>query len=216
MPVTRLDHHLRAVADENVGQTVPERQECLARIQLFAAPSLPLLLALFSRPMDTFTQKRMSLLVIESLTALFNTAYPKHIAPKNGPNDPSHWAAGRKFAVQSHVIDMIIKLAAQKDVAVLLTSQSSTRMRTDSNSIITPALSTASWVGGLSNRLVLYSDWSQSQIAPPAEDAIECISHIGILKIRGTNVTDGSGFDKHVRIKVEKVRVASERQRFHI
>ena len=179
-------------------QTSPATAPMLSREQLlegfhhFNVPTLPHLLALLLHPSPSFPPSKTGLIVVDCISSLFTLAFPRSTDRKilrddaSKKNDATHWAANRRWAVMSDFISKIVRLAATGNIAVLLISQTTTRIRTESDTILHPAISGTAWDTGVHTRLVLFRDWllernsrsSQGQYIPKARFA-------GVIKVAG-------------------------------
>lgn len=59
----------------------------------------------------------------------------------------------------SDFISKVGKLAATSNIAILLISQTTTRIRAESDTVLHPAISGNAWDNGINARLVLFRDW---------------------------------------------------------
>ena len=75
-------------------------------------------------------------------------------------NDAIHWASGRRWAVISDLVAGLAKLAALRNLAVLVINQTVARVRPDTGAILLPAISSNTWDNGIQNRILLYRDWT--------------------------------------------------------
>ena len=165
----------------------------MERFHHFTTPSLPYLLALLSHQTSDFPPEETSLIVVDSISTLFALAFPKtaentssqQSSVKQG--DAAHWASGRRWAVMGDLISKISRLAVTKNIAVLLTSQMTTRIRSETGAVLHPAISGTAWESGISARIVIFRDWmfresedtsSQGEYIPGARCA-------GLLKAKG-------------------------------
>ena len=57
------------------------------------------------------------------------------------------------------LVSKIGRFAATKNIIVLLTSQTTTRIRHETGAVLHPAISGSAWDTGIGNRIVLYRDW---------------------------------------------------------
>ena len=186
--------------------------EYLDKFHHFTTPSLPHLLALLAHQSSTFPPTNTSLIVVDSISTLFAQAFPKSV--ENTTNDPpsakksdaAQWASGRRWAVMGDIMSKFNKLAATGDVAILLTSQMTTRVRSETGAVMHPAISGTAWDAGISTRIVLFRDWifeksgnasSQGEYVPGARLA-------GVIKAKGCS---SEGVGKVVVFTVEKVRI---------
>ncbi len=56
-------------------------------------------------------------------------------------------------------VSKIGRLAATKNIAILLTSQTTTRIRSETRAVLHPAISGTAWDTGIGTRIVLFRDW---------------------------------------------------------
>lgn len=139
----------------------------LTSFHQFDTPTLPHLLALLTHESNLFPPKETGLIVVDSVSSLFTAAFPraaddldsKPISDKQKKNDKAQWAASRKWAVMGDFISKLGKLAATRNTAILLTSQTTTRIRTETGAMIYPAVSGTAWDAGISSRIFLFRDW---------------------------------------------------------
>lgn len=140
----------------------------------FNTPTLPHLLALLTHESHLFPPKETGLIVLDSVSSLFAAAFPratedldsKRVPEKQKKNGEAQWAASRKWAVMSEFVSKLGKLAATKNIAILLTSQTTTRIRTETGAMIHSAVSGTAWDAGISARVFLFRDW----LSNPAEE----------------------------------------------
>ena len=184
----------------------------LANFHHFATPTLPHLLALLTHPSSSFPPVETSLIVVDSISTLFALAFPK-TAGENATNqqnpaakksDAAHWASGRRWAVMGDLISKIGRLAATKNIAVLLTNQTTTRIRAETGAVLHPALSGSAWDTGISTRVVIFRDWmfQASEAASSQGEYVPGVRFAGVLKAKGI-LYEGVG--KVATFVIEKV-----------
>lgn len=173
-------------------------------------PTLPHLLALLLHSPPSFPPKDTSLLVIDSISAIFNHAF----AQSNGydgrtavkKNDVAQWAAGRRWAVMSDVISALGKLATTKNIAVLATNQTTTKVMLESAASLQPAMSGTAWDAGINYRLLLFRDW---QIELGEESSNSDLRFAAVTKV-ASNTLDG--FGEVVAFTVDEVTIPKFRR----
>ena len=174
----------------------------------FNTPTLPHLLTLLTHPLESFPPQKTSLIVIDSISRLFALAFPKieDIRDAQTPlkkGDAAHWASGRRWAVMGDFISKIGRLAVTKNVAILLVSQTTTRVRSDTGALLYPAISGTAWDGGINNRIVLFRDWLFRERNACSElDYQHGVRFAGIMKAKGM-AFDGAG--RVTAFKIERV-----------
>ncbi|KXX73162.1 DNA repair protein rhp55 [Madurella mycetomatis] len=148
----------------------------------YTCPSLPHLIALLCRPTAACIPQKVSLVVVDSLSALVNHAFPKlpetrATADAKGVRGPS--LAARRIQVLQYIASSLQKLAATRDVAVVVLTQCATKMQAERGATLIPAINANVWEQGVSTRLVLFRDWLQ--------DGVEArgLHFVGIQKLNG-------------------------------
>lgn len=153
-----------------------------------SASTLAHVLALFMHPPASFPPPNTSLLVIDSLATLIDNAYPRNPDDRTAKKtDQSRWAAGRRSAVISDLISTLAKFAALHDIAILITSQTITRIRAASRALLVPAISGVEWENNISTRLVLFRDWIRESKTSSAGDnnRLPKARFAGVVKMNG-------------------------------
>lgn len=178
----------------------------------FATPTLPHLLALLIHPSSPFPPAETTLIVVDSISTLIALAFPK-TAGENSANqqnpaakksDAAHWASGRRWAVMGDLISKFGRLAATKNIAVLLTNQTTTRIRAETGAVLHPTLSGSAWDTGISTRVVIFRDWmfQASEAASSQGEYVPGVRFAGVLKAKGI-LYEGVG--KVATFMIEKV-----------
>lgn len=187
---------LTDVANAEASPHVPEPSldELRSRFHYFTAPALAHLLALFVHKPSTFPPPNTSLIVIDSLSTLFDNAYPRNADDRASRNktEQARWAGGRRFAIMNELISALNKVAALHDIALLVTCQTITRIRFGTRAVLVPAISGTEWDHGISTRMVLFRDWGAGQGKPRPVDAVpsQDARFAGILKANGSTLAN--------------------------
>jgi len=63
--------------------------------------------------------------------------------------------------VIQYIVSSLQKLAATRDLAVVVLTQCATKMQAERGATLIPAINASVWEQGISTRLVLYRDWLQ-------------------------------------------------------
>ena len=177
----------------------------------YTTPTLAHLLAMFIHPQPSFPPLNTSLIVIDSLSTLFDNSYPRNPedrGPRN-KNDAARWTAGRKFAVMNDLISKLGKTAALHNIAILVTCQTITRIRTGSRALLLPAMTGIEWENGFSTRLVLFRDWLPAQGKGTSGD-VDRLQHarfVGVVKANGVTLADEGGVGTVIPFTIETVSV---------
>ena len=167
-------------------------EDNLSRFLHFDVPTLPHLLALIMHPPASFPPPNTALLVIDSVSILLTLAFPKTVQSTEPPKDSSRksdaaqWSASRRWAVMSDVISRLGKLAATHNIAIVLISQTTTRIRVESDTILHQAISGSAWDSGTNTRFVLFRDWlRRSNASSVLENYIPKARFLGVIKAGG-------------------------------
>ena len=185
-------------------------EEYLERFHHFITPSLPYLLALLTHQTSEFPPEETTLIVVDSISTLFALAFPRtaenasiqQTSVKQG--DAAHWASGRRWAVMGDLISKISRLAATKNIAVLLTSQMTTRIRSETGAVLQPAISGTAWDTGVRARILIFRDWMfrASEDTSSQGEYIPGVRCAGLLKAKGMSY---EGVGKVVTFVIENV-----------
>lgn len=135
----------------------------LASVSHYTVPTLPHLLALVvywgehQLPQDTI------LIVIDDLSSLLENAYPRSTQTTSSRTGSyPRFGAGSRGKAAGELGGRLAKLAAQHDVAVIVTSNVVTKIKGETEAILRPAMASEDWAEALDTRLVLFRDWVQT------------------------------------------------------
>ncbi|KAL8861297.1 MAG: hypothetical protein Q9178_002169 [Gyalolechia marmorata] len=164
----------------------------------FIAPTLPHLIALLTHPAPTFPPEGATLLIVDSVSTLFSQAFVQsnkyeENRPSSKKSDVAQWASGRRWAVMTDLVSAVAKLAATRNMAVIITSQTTTKMRFGNTALLQPAMSGTAWDLGISSRILLYQDWkaetdnesTQKRTAAVPDLRFAAVSKIGGVSLEG-------------------------------
>lgn len=171
------------------------------------APTLPHVLALFLHPMPNFPPPDTALIVLDSLSTAFDTAF--HTRSSSKPHaqktDVEKWASNRRFAVQGALAGALNAAAAVRDAAVLVTGQTATQVRSAQGALLVPALAGAEWDAGIANRVVLFRDWPPNDVVCLGQDRERWarLRYAGVLKVNGVGQGEDGLFATVVPFSVE-------------
>ncbi|KAF2684500.1 P-loop containing nucleoside triphosphate hydrolase protein [Lentithecium fluviatile CBS 122367] len=208
----RFNDVLLAPAPAIHGASPPEvprisLDELQSHFHHYTAPTLAHLLALFVHPPTSFPPPHTGLIVIDSLSTLFDNAYPRNADDRvsRNKNDTTRWAAGRRFAVINELIATLTRVAALHDIALLVTCLTITRIRAGSRALLVPAISGTEWDSGISTRLVLFRDWvpGQGKVSSIDTARLQKARFAGVLKANGVVLADEGGVGNVVPYTVE-------------
>ena len=101
-------------------------------------------------------------------------------------------------------ISKIGKLAATRNIAILLVSQTTTRIRAETGAVLHPALASTAWDAGIGSRIVLWRDWVYGLVeGSNVRDFIPGVRCAGVIKAGGIAY---EGLGKVTSFSIDKVR----------
>ena len=164
------------------------------RFRHFTAPTLAHLLTLTIHPTPTFPPPDCSLVVIDSVSTPFATAYPRQDnrstkieQKKSKKAEAIAWAGSRKWAVMGDFATKLSKSAAIRNFAVLMTSQTTTKIQNRTEAILVPAITYKTWDACISSRVVLFRDWPHGDAASSSQHHdLGPVRYAAVLKAGGT------------------------------
>ncbi|KAK1728948.1 P-loop containing nucleoside triphosphate hydrolase protein [Colletotrichum acutatum] len=133
----------------------------------YSCPSLPHLIALLCRPTAATVPANSVVVVIDSLSALVNHAFPK--APdgrKDQPRGKGPGLSAKRLQALQYITSALQKLAATRDCAVVVLSQCATKMHLERSATLIPSINAGVWEQGMSTRVVLFRDWVWKEERP--------------------------------------------------
>lgn len=160
LPVDRLKNAISSKATEHASQS-----NDLSGFHHFSTPSLPFLLAILCQSAANFPPPQCSLLVIDSLSNVYNAAFSKaadgsaKVSDKKQADEARQWASKRRWAILEEISQRLQKLAAVNDIAILIINQAATRLRLGIGVLLQSALSSQAFENCVKNRVVTYRDW---------------------------------------------------------
>ncbi|ERT02600.1 hypothetical protein HMPREF1624_00901 [Sporothrix schenckii ATCC 58251] len=175
----------------------------------YVCPSLPHFIAMLCPqppaqppciPADT------TLLVIDSLSALVNSALPRAVEGKgpplmaNGKKAPSPY--DKRAQVLQCVAAALERLAETRNIAVVVLTQCASRVQTERGAALAPALNGVAWDRGITTRLVLFRDWAWKDNRPVGG------RFAGVQKLNGYE--SDTGIDSIVAFDVTEVGLIEE------
>ena len=199
---------LQHVRDDSSTSELMESK--LHKFHHFTTPTLPHLLALLTHQPSSLLPPETSLIVIDSLSTLFALVFPReneradNQQKSSKKSDAAQWASGRRWAVMGDFISQIGRLAATKDIAILLTSQTTTRIRSDTGAILHPAISSTAWDMGIGTRIIMLRDWiyKTKDISGSQQAYLPGVRIMGIIKAKGISY---EGIGNIFPFRIEKV-----------
>ena len=198
------------ISGEQPATSQSSSQARLNNLHHFTTPTLPHLLALLTHQSTSFPPFNTSLIVIDSISTLFALAFPKILENADilqtpaKKSDAVQWSAGRRWAVMGEFMSRISRLAVTNNIAILLTSQATTRIKYETRAVLHPAISGNAWDSGIGARLVLFRDWLFLGPETPSSrgEYVLGVRFAGVMKAKGVTY-EGAG--KVITFKIEVV-----------
>jgi hypothetical protein len=205
-----VKHRVEAMLTSHLDAPDVSPDELRSHFRYLAVPTLAHLLALFVHVPASFPPPNTSLVVVDSLATLVDNAYPRNVddrMPRN-KTDQARWAAGRRYTVINELISAFTRFAALHDIALLITSQTITRIRGASRAVLVPAISGIEWENGVSTRLVLFRDWVRHGKAKTKAhaDSLQKARFAGLVKANGIALAEEGGVGNVVPFTIDHVR----------
>lgn len=167
------------------------RLDLIDNLVHFLTPTLAHLIALLCNQTSSHPDPKTSLIVIDSFSTLIGSAFPRTVdfttTTRNlGAPNPS----SRKFSTLQFIINSLQKLAATRNIAIVIFSECVTKMRRDAGAVLIPSINTTAWEQGLGCRVALFRDWGWND---EGENLVNDIRLIEVVKAEGVGVTYGRG-----------------------
>ncbi|OAA40770.1 DNA recombination/repair protein RecA/RadB, ATP-binding domain protein [Beauveria brongniartii RCEF 3172] len=123
--------------------------------------TLPHFLALLSRPSSTTIPAGTSLIVVNCVSALINSALPRsHVSKQKTKQPPGTTPSEKRMLALQTIMSLLNKLAATRNCAVVILSQCATKMQSEHGAALVPAVNATVWEQGISTRIALFRNWS--------------------------------------------------------
>ncbi|KAF3767635.1 hypothetical protein M406DRAFT_41369 [Cryphonectria parasitica EP155] len=134
----------------------------LSKLVHYCCPSLAHFIALLCRPTRSALPLDTALVVVDSLSALINHAFPRIPALEAGSRgDKGDFSpSSRRIHLLQYIVDALQKLAATHNAAVVVLTQCATRMQAERAATLIPAVVSTIWEGEIETRVALFRDWS--------------------------------------------------------
>ncbi|KAL8792311.1 MAG: hypothetical protein Q9195_005102 [Heterodermia aff. obscurata] len=175
----------------------------------YFAPTLPHLLALLTHPSPSFPPHNTSLIVIDAVSSLFNQAFPKVVDTAGSKekssklSDAAQWAASRRWAVMGDFIAKLGRLAATRQIAILLTVQTATRVYAEVETCLYPAVAGTAWDNGINARVVLFRDWLYRSASSSSQGGyVSGTRYAAVVKAGGVSY---EGLGRAVPFRITKI-----------
>lgn len=134
----------------------------LTKFRHVTAPTLSHLLAILLHPPPGFFPDDLTLLVVNGANSLVDLDFPRYQLAGPTKSEQQKWQAGRRYAILGSLISAMNKLAMINNMAVVVSTGCSTRMRPDSGlgAALVPGVGGAEWDAGIWTRLVVFCDFN--------------------------------------------------------
>jgi hypothetical protein len=136
------------------------------------AHTLPILLTVFLHPPASLPSPQTCLIVVDDLSNLLLGAFsriPKNPQPSAPPavrEKLEKQAASKRFQVMESLATAMSKMAALRNIAVLVLTNSTTSLKGSNRATLKPALSSQAWESAIHTRVMLYRDFAdEAQMA---------------------------------------------------
>ncbi|RLL98447.1 hypothetical protein CFD26_104872 [Aspergillus turcosus] len=193
LPKLRLKSMLMQSLNTTKSSDTP--QQLIDNLIYFRAQSLPHLLALLLHPPQGFPPENTKLLVVDSVSGPFPSYFlsPSELKSRLAQakiTDKSqvHWLMNRKWNVTSELANQLMKLAASRQLAVLLINQTHTKIKGLPRATLSPLLAGGAWENSMHTRIVLYRDFPAVD-DEESELASRSVRYAEVLKRDGKALT---------------------------
>jgi hypothetical protein len=176
------------------------------RFHHFNAPSLAHLLALVHHSKPEFPPNNTALLVIEDVSMLFPPA------PSRTGSKVQSTPRTINAALQSTLLNALNKIAASNNVAVLLSTYVSTRMRQTAGALLVATHGSKDWEDQLSSRIIIFRDFPPRIAGKHPYNklndqtkSLERLRYAGIIKAHGKSTIEDDMFHDLVPFSISDV-----------
>ena len=174
-------------------------ESLLDGISYFNVPTLAHLLTLFLHPTSKFPPPRASLIVVDNVSVLFTTAFPRSVdrradgssaIAESARNVAQQRAANRKWAIAGDLASAIAKMAQLHNCVVLVVNQVATSLRGVRKAVLKPSLAGNGWDAGVQHRILLYRDFAPRDVSVELSDEeARGMRFAEVVKVSGKAVT---------------------------
>ena len=124
-------------------------------------------MALIVQAPASFPPRGTSLVVLSKPATLIDAAYPRDTRPKapikraiDRNSQRSKQSTDRRSSVIADIAHALTRVAALRNVAIVVTNHVVTQVKGSGLAFLRPALSTNEWEGAMSSRVLLFRDWA--------------------------------------------------------
>jgi hypothetical protein len=157
-----------------------------SRFHHYQAPGLAHMLALCHRQKAGFPPEHTSLMIIDDVSSIFPIPA---LRPPSTTSSNANRSQGSIF--RSTLLASLSRIASTQNIAVVLTSDVTTRFRQESRAMLVGSLGGKEWEESMSSRIALFRDFAPRNLNPETiieahDDALfDRLRHAGVLKANG-------------------------------
>jgi len=184
----------------------------LSNFSHYTVPTLPHLLALIGHITNIFPPVDTSIIVVDSISTLIDIAYPRNAdeRPTSKRNENGRFFGNRRQAVIGELASKLAKLAAMRNIALLVTSHTTTKITSEGAAVLRPAISGQDWDNAMATRILLFRDWapdldSRVDKPPPGHQSAR---FAGVMKTGGLSLAAKSDIGSVVAFAIDEVSMA--------
>ena len=185
--------------------------QLLENLTYFNLHTLPHLLVPFLHPTAKFPPDKTVLIIVDNISAPFATAFPRSLDARMSSIDLARknklqWAANRKWAVAGDLAAAMSKMAALKNVAILVINQVAISIKGGRKAVLKPTIGGTAWEAAIHNRVTLWRDFAPS--GSELEDTVMTSMRFAqVVKAGGKSRSPGP--EEAVPFIIEKARHSS-------
>ncbi|KAI1407048.1 P-loop containing nucleoside triphosphate hydrolase protein [Hypoxylon sp. FL1857] len=172
-----------ALHSSSASTATPSIEEQKKNFLHYRTPTLAHLISLLCKPTGNAVPSDTSLIVVDTLSSLVNYAFPRNFEARRSQKGPG--PSARRLQVLQFLISTLQKLAATRDICVVILSQCATRMQHEHGATLIPAINAGTWEQGIATRLVLFRDWIVES------EKVHDVHFVGIQKLNGKATPGG-------------------------
>lgn len=140
-----------------------------AKFMYLEADTLPRLLTLFVHPTRAFPSAETALIIVDDLSNLVLGSFsrnPKNLKPSAPAVVKEKWekrAAGKRFQIIETLAAAMSKMAALRNVGILVLTNATLSLKSSQKATLKPALSSQAWDTAVHTRIMLYHDFPDEE-----------------------------------------------------
>jgi hypothetical protein len=181
------------------------RLACMSRLKHISCQNLAKLFVMFAHtpPKLDEVMSQTDLLVIDDITAPFKLQFAAQMPTMSSADQSTKEAQTgnkRKWAFAADMVACLGKLAATKNLAVLIISQVTTIVRAETGAVLRPGLEGTAWETAISSRVVLF----RQRIFSDTE-LLQDVRCAGVTKAQGIYLCENGGLGRIAFFRITKV-----------